>query len=221
MTEVSTKLSFPKSGGLKTASGAVSVNAGNGLAVNPNTGMVEVPIDTAAGLGYGSNGLEVEVDDSTIGFNESGQLACLGTTDETWLPFITNAGNTDPVKIGNTNVIPLFGHTSSDNVIAHISGAVNNAAIMLHSIFWAFRTIGSGFVNIIVFTAPNDVIKINGKQFSLTVNHQYFTVSQAFTSDSVVRPITFSNNSKTVTLSVNLAAQSTAGVYLTSTLIEF
>lgn len=77
MAEVATKLSFPKSGGLKTASGAVSVNAGNGLAVNPNTGMVEVPIDTAAGLGYGSNGLEVEVDDSTIGFNASGQLTAL------------------------------------------------------------------------------------------------------------------------------------------------
>lgn len=31
-----------------------------------------------AGLGYGSNGLEVEVDGSTIGFNSTGQLTALG-----------------------------------------------------------------------------------------------------------------------------------------------
>lgn len=36
--------------------------------------MLEVPIDTTAGLGYGSNGLEVEVDGTTIAHNASGQL---------------------------------------------------------------------------------------------------------------------------------------------------
>lgn len=75
---IKTKATFPKSGGLSVADGAVSVNAGNGLHVNPSTGMVEVPVDTTAGLGYGSNGLEVEVDGSTIDFNASGQLTALG-----------------------------------------------------------------------------------------------------------------------------------------------
>lgn len=75
---IETKAAFPKSGGLAVADGAVSVNAGNGLHVNPSTGMVEVPVDTTAGLGYGSNGLEVEVDGSTIDFNASGQLTALG-----------------------------------------------------------------------------------------------------------------------------------------------
>lgn len=75
---IETKATFPKSGGLAVADGAVSVNAGNGLHVNPSTGMVEVPVDTTAGLGYGSNGLEVEVDGSTIGFNSTGQLTALG-----------------------------------------------------------------------------------------------------------------------------------------------
>lgn len=75
---IETKATFPKSGGLAVAGGAVSVNAGNGLRVNPSTGMVEVPVDTTAGLGYGSNGLEVEVDGSTIDFNSTGQLTALG-----------------------------------------------------------------------------------------------------------------------------------------------
>lgn len=75
---ITTKATFPKSGGLAVADGAVSVNAGNGLHVNPSTGMVEVPVDTTAGLGYGSNGLEVEVDGSTIDFNSAGQLTALG-----------------------------------------------------------------------------------------------------------------------------------------------
>ena len=39
---------------------------------------VEVPVDTTAGLGYGSNGLEVAVDGSTIDFNSAGQLTALG-----------------------------------------------------------------------------------------------------------------------------------------------
>lgn len=47
---------------------------GNGLFTNPSTGMLEVPVDTSAGLGYGSNGLEVEVDGTTIEHNPSGQL---------------------------------------------------------------------------------------------------------------------------------------------------
>lgn len=75
---IATKATFPKSGGLAVADGAVSVNAGNGLHVNPSTGMVEVPVDTAAGLGYGGNGLEAEVDGSTIDFNSTGQLTALG-----------------------------------------------------------------------------------------------------------------------------------------------
>lgn len=75
---IKTKATFPKSGGLAVADGAVSVNAGNGLHVNPSTGMVEVPVDTTAGLGYGSNGLEVKVDGSTIDFNSAGQLTALG-----------------------------------------------------------------------------------------------------------------------------------------------
>lgn len=60
----------------KTAFGTVKI--GDGLNANPSTGMVEVPVDTTAGLGYGSNGLEVEVDGSTIDFNASGQLTALG-----------------------------------------------------------------------------------------------------------------------------------------------
>lgn len=60
----------------KSAFGTVKI--GNGLHVNPSTGMVEVTVDTTAGLGYGSNGLEVEVDGSTIDFNASGQLTALG-----------------------------------------------------------------------------------------------------------------------------------------------
>lgn len=75
---ITTKATFPKSGGLAVSDGAVSVNAGNGLHVNPSTGMVEVPVNTTAGLGYGSNGLEVEVDGSTVGFNSTGQLTALG-----------------------------------------------------------------------------------------------------------------------------------------------
>lgn len=67
----------------KTAFGTVKI--GDGLHVNPSTGMVEVPVDTAAGLGYGSNGLEVEVDGSTIDFNASGQLTALGGV---FTPFI-------------------------------------------------------------------------------------------------------------------------------------
>lgn len=51
-----------------------SLNVGNGLLTNPKTGMLEVPIDTTAGLGHGSNGLEVEVDGTTIAHNASGQL---------------------------------------------------------------------------------------------------------------------------------------------------
>lgn len=77
-TLVTTKASFPKSGGLAVANGAVSVNTGNGLHVNPSTGMIEVPVDTTAGLGYGSNGLEVEVDGTTVDFNSSGQLTAIG-----------------------------------------------------------------------------------------------------------------------------------------------
>ena len=87
---IATKATFPKSGGLAVADGAVSVNAGNGLHVNQTTGMVEVPVDTTAGLGYGSNGLEVEVDDSTIGFNERGQLQTLGGGGN-WKPFIIDS----------------------------------------------------------------------------------------------------------------------------------
>lgn len=50
------------------------LNVGNGAALNPRTGMLEVPVDTTAGLGYGSNGIEVEVDGTTIAHNASGQL---------------------------------------------------------------------------------------------------------------------------------------------------
>lgn len=75
---IETKATFPKAGGLAVADGAISVNAGNGLHVNPSTGKVEVHVDTAAGLGYGSNGLEVEVDGSTIDFNSTGQLTAFG-----------------------------------------------------------------------------------------------------------------------------------------------
>lgn len=60
----------------KTAFGTVKI--GDGLHVNPSTGRVEVPVDTAAGLGYGSNGMEVKVDGSTIDFNSTGQLTALG-----------------------------------------------------------------------------------------------------------------------------------------------
>lgn len=59
------------------------LNVGNGLALNPQTGMLEVPIDTTAGLGYGSNGLEVEVDGTTIAHNASGQLRTVDADAET------------------------------------------------------------------------------------------------------------------------------------------
>ncbi len=59
------------------------LNVGNGLALNPRTGMLELPIDTTAGLGYGSNGLEVEVDGTTIAHNASGQLHTVDADAET------------------------------------------------------------------------------------------------------------------------------------------
>lgn len=107
---IATKASFPKSGGLAVADGAVSVNAGNGLHVNPSTGMVDVPVNTTAGLGYGSNGLEVEVDGSTIDFNSTGQLTALGGGGNSLTPFtavnetalgnwtISTANNSDTFK---------------------------------------------------------------------------------------------------------------------------
>ena len=98
---ITTKAAFPKSGGLAVANGAVSVNAGNGLHVNPTTGMVEVPVDTTAGLGYGSNGLEVEVDDSTIGFNASGQLQALGGGGSGASLVRSILSSTSEIKIGN------------------------------------------------------------------------------------------------------------------------
>ena len=60
-----------------------SLKVGNGLFTNPRTGMLEVPIDTTAGLGYGSNGLEVEVDGTTIAHNASGQLHAVDADAET------------------------------------------------------------------------------------------------------------------------------------------
>lgn len=60
-----------------------SLKVGNGLFTNPDTGMLEVPIDTTAGLGYGSNGLEVEVDGTTIEHNASGQLHAVDSAAET------------------------------------------------------------------------------------------------------------------------------------------
>lgn len=60
-----------------------SLKVGNGLFTNPSTGMLEVPIDTTAGLGYGSNGIEVEVDGTTIAHNASGRLHVVDSDAET------------------------------------------------------------------------------------------------------------------------------------------
>lgn len=99
---ITTKATFPKSGGLAVADGAVSVNAGNGLHVNPSTGMVEVPVDTTAGLRYGSNGLEVEVDGSTIDFNSSGQMTVLGGGGG--LAVFHKELSSSPITAGNWNI---------------------------------------------------------------------------------------------------------------------
>lgn len=135
---ITTKATFPKSGGLAVADGAVSVNAGNGLRVNPSTGMVEVPVDTTAGLGYGSNGLEVEVDGSTIDFNASGQLTALGgggsgsaveaayTTIYDGKPAVLGSWNIAATKNSEADIICLY----SDKwlYIAGIGGPSSSSA---------------------------------------------------------------------------------------------
>lgn len=105
---IETKATFPKSGGLAVADGAVSVNAVNGLHVNPSTGMVEVTVDTAAGLGYGSNGLEVEVDGSTIDFNASGQLTALGGGGAVTQKVVSVSDNST-ISLGNLTMQVLRG----------------------------------------------------------------------------------------------------------------
>ena len=122
---IETKATFPKAGGLAVADGAVSVNAGNGLHVNPSTGMVEVPVNNTAGLGYGSNGLEVEVDGSTIDFNSTGQLTALGGGGVNSLtPFTANNGTT----LGNWTI-----STSSELDVLQCCGAYCDDYIYIQS----------------------------------------------------------------------------------------
>ena len=90
----------------KTAFGTVKI--GNGLHVNPSTGMVEVPVDTTAGLGYGSNGLEVEVDGSTIDFNASGQLTALGVGGAVTQK-VVSVSNNSTISVGNLTMQVLRG----------------------------------------------------------------------------------------------------------------
>lgn len=116
---ITTKAAFPKSGGLAVANGAVSVNAGNGLHVNPTTGMVEVPVDTTAGLGYGSNGLEVEVDGSTIDFNASGQLQALGGGGGETFTAFSNSGSA--FMAGNFSFSPVSSTFDSINLAGYYS----------------------------------------------------------------------------------------------------
>lgn len=124
---IATKATFPKSGGLAVADGAVSVNAGNGLHVNPSTGMVEVPVDTTAGLGYGSNGLEVEVDGSTIDFNSTGQLTALGGGGGNSLtPFTANNGT----ALGNWTIST---DNSDNSAILECCGAYCDEYIYIQS----------------------------------------------------------------------------------------
>lgn len=89
-----------------TAFGTVKI--GNGLHVNPSTGTVEVPVDTTAGLGYGSNGLEVEADGSTIGFNASGQLTALGGGGAVTQK-VVSVSNNSTISLGNLTMQVLRG----------------------------------------------------------------------------------------------------------------
>ena len=143
---IATKATFPKAGGLAVADGAVSVNAGNGLHVNPSTGMVEVPVDTAAGLGYGSNGLEVEVDGSTINFNTSGQLTALGGGEVTQKVVSLAANETLP--LGNLTMQV----TRNGIYYVTVSQQQRFDALLINAVFSVSSELaGPGFN----FTCPN------------------------------------------------------------------
>lgn len=89
---------------------------GNGLFTNPSTGMLEVPIDTSAGLGYGSNGLEVEVDGATIEHNASGQLHAVDADAKAVT--ITNqppTGTVSALALGKTVCLSFSGIRVSGN----------------------------------------------------------------------------------------------------------
>lgn len=176
---ITTKASFPKTGGLAVANGAVSVNAGNGLHVNSSTGMVEVPIDTAAGLGYGSNGLEVEVDDSTIGFNSSGQLQALGGGGSGLKPFVIN----DVGKLGTGTALEEY--TFYDPVTsgtAQVSGLYGDKCVILLSMNFVNRKTSSNML-INVFQG-NAAPTVNNTELNETYSYilgclSYYDVSKS------------------------------------------
>lgn len=135
---IETKATFPKSGGLSVADGAVSVNAGNGLHVNPSTGMVDVPVNTTAGLGYGSNGLEVEVDGSTIDFNSTGKLTALGggSTVEAAMAYVYTGKNETIGKwtitySGNANASVLCLYSDNWLYIGGISASNSTSTVSI------------------------------------------------------------------------------------------
>lgn len=149
---IETKATFPKAGGLAVADGAVSVNAGNGLHVNPSTGMVEVPVDTTAGLGYGSNGLEVEVDGSTIDFNSSGALTALG--------------GGSAVEAAKAYVYPGKNETLGKWTITY-NGNNGASALCLYSDNWLYiggisATSSSNTVSITVNNTDGSNLSVNG-----------------------------------------------------------
>lgn len=94
-----------------------SLKVGNGLFTNPSTGMLEVPIDTTAGLGYGSNGIEVEVDGTTIAHNASGRLHVVDSDAETVAVSEQLApGTMSALVYGKTVCIEFGGVNVAENV---------------------------------------------------------------------------------------------------------
>lgn len=192
---IKTKATFPKSGGLAVADGAVSVNAGNGLHVNPSTGMVEVPVDTASGLGYGSNGMEVEVDGSTVDFNASGQLTALGGGG--LKPFYLFLPDNSNHLIGDFKIQTPFGlrNTSSGywGTTTFIEGAVgkyeNSDVLLINSInIPGFYTTNTSFelINVELQQTGISSITVNGGTYNHDINLSYAAANCVYVTDQRV-----------------------------------
>lgn len=220
---ITTKAAFPKSGGLAVANGAVSVNAGNGLHVNPTTGMVEVPVDTTAGLGYGSNGLEVEVDGSTIDFNASGQLQALGGGGGDALkPFYTLMPTTEGVKIGNFTVKTPFGTVNSNKgfngTTTFIEGFVGNSqdkdVILIRTInIPGMLTTQNTWTDLLYVTCSKSNMLVNGGKYTSNTSAANAATCIGCNDSSVTRldtAIVVETTQNTVILSV----KPTSGGYL-------
>lgn len=185
---ITTKAAFPKSGGLAVANGAVSVNAGNGLHVNPTTGMVEVPVDTTAGLGYGSNGLEVEVDGSTIDFNSSGQLTALGGGGSEINFFTTDWVNSSaPASVGDFTF--TFPYLVSANSSPVYSGLYSNKWIYLNN-FYA-RSDANSVLTLLNIAHPNAInFTVNDVLVSSTTSTEIGYATYWSSSSNAWMPIT-------------------------------